>query len=82
MLTSCGASVCSYLSSNGRGGNTIEWGFDTVRRTSILELLVICGCNDDEVRLVWLLLSNTILGTVLSCLRVENRALLSVQFLR
>ena len=38
-----------------RMGIDMSSAFDTIRRTSILELLVACGCNDDELRLVRLL---------------------------
>ena len=38
---------------------TMSSAFDTIRRSTILDLLVECGCDDDEVRLVRLLLSNT-----------------------
>ena len=40
-------------------GIDMSSAFDTIRRTSILQLLVECGCDDDEVRLVCLLLSDT-----------------------
>ena len=40
--------------------------FDTIRRTDILGLLIKCGCNSDEVRLVRLLLSNTVIKVVVS----------------
>ena len=40
-------------------GIDMSSAFDTIRRTSILELLAECGCDDDEVRLVRLLLSDT-----------------------
>ena len=56
-----------------RMGIDMSSAFDTIRRTSILELLVRCGCNDDEVRLVRLLLSNTIL-------RVNVNGTMSVEF--
>ena len=42
-------------------GIDMSSALDTIRRTSILELLIKCGCSDDEVRLVRLLLSNTYL---------------------
>ena len=54
-------------------GIDMSSAFDTIRRTSILELLVKCGCNDDEIRLVRLLLSNT-------KLRVNVNGTLSAQF--
>ena len=56
-----------------RMGIDMSSAFDTIRRTSILELLVKCGCNDDEVRLVRLLLSNT-------KLRVNVNGTMSVEF--
>ena len=56
-----------------RMGIDMSSAFDTIRRTSILDLLVKCGCNDDEVRLVRLLLSNTIL-------RVNVNGTMSVEF--
>ena len=40
-------------------GIDMSSAFDTIRRSSILELLAECGCTDDEIRLVRLLLSNT-----------------------
>mgnify|MGYP003934322837 CR=1 FL=1 len=46
--------------------------FDTIRRSSIIELLVKCVCYDDEIPLVKLLLFNTVL-------RVKGT--LSAQFL-
>ena len=57
-----------------RMGIDMSSAFDTIRRTSILELLVACGCNDDEIRLVRLLLSNT-------KLRVKINGTLSTEFL-
>jgi len=57
-----------------RMGIDMSSAFDTIRRTSILELLVKCGCNDDEIRLVRLLLSNT-------KLRVNVNGTLSTEFL-
>ncbi|XP_063687758.1 uncharacterized protein LOC134821025 [Bolinopsis microptera] len=42
-----------------RMGIDMSSAFDTIRRSTILDLLVECGCDDDEVRLVRLLLSNT-----------------------
>ena len=42
-----------------RMGIDMSSAFDTIRRSSILELLAECGCTDDEIRLVRLLLSNT-----------------------
>ena len=39
-------------------GIDMSSAFDAIRRTSILELLVKCGCDDFEVRLARLLLSN------------------------
>ncbi len=54
-------------------GIDMSSAFDTIRRTSILELLVKCGCNEDEIRLVRLLLSNT-------KLRVNVNGTLSAEF--
>ena len=56
-----------------RMGIDMSSAFDTIRRSSILELLVKCGCTDDEVRLVRLLLSNT-------KLRVNVNGTMSVEF--
>ncbi|KAL5248714.1 hypothetical protein ACHWQZ_G017784 [Mnemiopsis leidyi] len=42
-----------------RMGIDMSSAFDTIRRSTILDLLVECGCDDDEIRLVRLLLSNT-----------------------
>ena len=42
-----------------RMGIDMSSAFDTIRRSTILDLLVECGCDDDEVRLVRLLLFNT-----------------------
>ena len=56
-----------------RMGIDMSSAFDTICRTSILELLVNCGCYDDEVRFVRLLLSNTIL-------RVNVNGTMSVEF--
>ena len=47
---------------------------DTIRLSSILDLLVECGCDDDEICLVRLLLSNT-------KLRVNVNGTLSAKFL-
>ena len=33
--------------------------FDNIMRTAIINLLSDCGCTDDEIRLVKMLLSNT-----------------------
>ena len=55
-------------------GIDMSSAFDTIRQSSILELLVKCGCNDDEIRLVRLLLSNT-------KLRVNVNGTLSAEFL-
>ena len=55
-------------------GIDMSSAFDTIRRSSILDLLVKCGCNDDEIRLVRLLLSNT-------RIRVNVNGTLSVEFL-
>ena len=54
-------------------GIDMSSAFDTIRRTSILELLVKCGCDDDEIRLVRLLLSNT-------KLRVNVNGTMSMEF--
>ena len=56
-----------------RLGIDMSSAFDTIHRTSILELLVACGCTDDETRLVRLLLSNT-------KLRVRVNGTLSTEF--
>ncbi len=56
-----------------RMGIDMSSAFDTIRRTSILELLVKCGCDDDEIRLVRLLLSNT-------KLRVNVNGTMSIEF--
>ena len=55
-------------------GIDMSSAFDTIRRSSILELLVKCGCNDDEIRLVRLLLSNT-------KIKINVNGTLSVEFL-
>ena len=47
--------------------------FDTIRRSSILKLPVEYGCNDDEIRLVRLLRSTTMI-------RVNVNGTLSAQF--
>ncbi|KAL5253305.1 hypothetical protein ACHWQZ_G013176 [Mnemiopsis leidyi] len=57
-----------------RMGIDMSSAFDTIRRSSILELLVKCGCNDDEIRLVRLLLSNT-------KIKINVNGTLSVEFL-
>ena len=54
-------------------GIDMSSAFDTIRRTQILELLVECGCEEDDVRVVRLLLSNT-------KLRVKVNGVLSVEF--
>ena len=56
-----------------RMGIDMSSAFDTIRRSSILDLLVECGCDDDEIRLVRLLLSNT-------KLRVNVNGTLSAEF--
>ena len=56
-----------------RMGIDMSSAFDTIRRTQILELLVECGCEEDDVRVVRLLLSNT-------KLRVKVNGVLSVEF--
>ena len=56
-----------------RMGIDMSSAFDTIRRTSILDLLAECGCDDDEIRIVRLLLSNT-------KLRVKVNGTLSVEF--
>ena len=50
-----------------RMGIDMSSAFDTIKRTTILELLEKCGCTDDELRIVRLLLSNTMI-----CVRVNN----------
>ena len=40
-------------------GIDMSSAFDTIRRSTILDLLVECGCDEDEIRLARLLLSNT-----------------------
>ena len=51
-------------------GVDMSRAFDTIKRKTILYQLIAAGCNDDEVRLVRLLLSNTVLkvkvGDILS----------------
>ena len=42
-----------------RMGIDMSRAFDTIKRTTILKLLELCGCTEDEVRVVRLLLSNT-----------------------
>ena len=42
-------------------GIDMSSAFDTIKRTTILELLEKCGCTDDELRIVRLLLSNTMI---------------------
>ncbi len=56
-----------------RMGIDMSSAFDTIRRSSILELLVKCGCDADEIRLVRLLLSNT-------KLRIKVNGTLSAEF--
>ena len=43
-----------------RMGIDMSSAFDTIKRSSILELLSECGCDDDELRIVRLLLSNRV----------------------
>ena len=38
-----------------RMGIDMSSAFDTIRRSTILDLLVECGCDEDEIRLVRLL---------------------------
>ena len=57
-----------------RMGIDMSSAFDTIRRSTILDLLVECGCDDDEIRLVRLLLSNT-------KLKVNINGTLSAEFL-
>ena len=40
-------------------GIDMSRAFDTIKRTTILKLLELCGCTEDEVRVVRLFLSNT-----------------------
>ena len=56
-----------------RMGIDMSSAFDTIRRSTILDLLVECGCDEDEIRLVRLLLSNT-------KLRVNVNGSLSAEF--
>ena len=56
-----------------RMGIDMSAAFDTIKRTTILDLLVKCGCTEDEVRLVRLLLSNT-------KIRIRINNILSVEF--
>jgi len=56
-----------------RMGIDMSSAFDTIKRTTILNLLVKCGCTDDEIRLVRLLLSNT-------KIRIRVNKTLSVEF--
>lgn len=56
-----------------RMGIDMSSAFDTIRRTTILDLLEKAGCDEDEVRLVRLLLSNT-------KLRVKVNGTLSAEF--
>ena len=56
-----------------RMGIDMSSAFDTIRRSSILELLARCGCDDDEIRLVRLLLANT-------KLRVNVNGTMSAEF--
>ena len=55
-------------------GIDMSSAFDTIKRTTILELLKLCGCTEDELRIVRLLLSNT-------KLRVKVNGVLSAEFL-
>ena len=57
-----------------RMGIDMSSAFDTIKRTTILELLKLCGCTEDELRIVRLLLSNT-------KLRVKVNGVLSAEFL-
>ena len=54
-------------------GIDMSSAFDTIRRSSILDLLVECECDDDEIGLVRLLLFNT-------KLRVNVNGTLSEEF--
>ena len=49
--------------------------FDTIRCSTIIDLLVECGCDEDEIRLVRLLMSTT-------KLRVNVNGSLSTEFQR
>ena len=40
-------------------GIDMSSAFDMIKRTTILDLLKLCGSTDDELRIVQLLLSNT-----------------------
>ena len=54
-------------------GIDLESAFDTIKRSTILRLLVDAGCSDDDVRLVRLLLANT-------CIRVRVNNATSAEF--
>ena len=54
-------------------GIDMSSAFDTIRRSTILDLLVECGCDEDEIRLIRLLQSNT-------KLRVNVNGSLSAEF--
>lgn len=54
-------------------GIDMSSGFDTINRTTILNLLSDAGCSEDEIRLVRFLLSNT-------KLKVRVNSTLSAQF--
>ena len=56
-----------------RMGIDMSSAFDTIRRTTILDLLKAAGCNEDDIRLVRFLLSNT-------KLRVRVNGHLSAEF--
>ena len=58
-----------------RMGIDMSSAFDTIRRTTILALLVEAGCEEDEIRLVRLLLSNTKLRV-----KVNGTCTLSLEF--
>ena len=53
--------------------NGNQYASDTIRRSTILDLHVECGCVDDEIRLVRLLLFNT-------KLKVDVKGTLSAEF--
>ena len=56
-----------------RMGIDMSSAFDTIKRSTILKLLKICDCTEDELRIVRLLLSNT-------KLRVNVNGVLSAEF--
>ena len=55
-------------------GIDMSSAFDTIKRSTILNLLADAGCTDDDIRLVRFLLSNTVLK-----IRVNNA--FSVEFI-